>query len=217
MTEPIVDAVKAGDVGKVRRLLEESPGLLDAKTPEGSLLLTAVYHGAAEVAALLAARMPALNVFEAAAVGDGRRLQELLEADARLANAAGEGGFTPLGLAAFFGHEEAARVLLDRGADADRVMENANANTALDAAVAADHLDVVKRLLGAGANVNVQATRGYSPLHKAAFGGNPEMVRLLLDGGADPHLETDEGRRALDIAVERGHEDAAAALRAHTG
>ncbi len=210
-----MEAVKRGSVEEVQRLLEEDPHLLDVETPEGSLLLLAVYHGAAEVASLLASRMPRLTVFEASAVGEEGRLRDLLKSDGDLVHAMNEQGFTPLGLAAFFGHEDVLRTLLDRGAEVDRVMESPNSNTALDAAVAADHLAAARLLLDGGANVNVQAARGHTPLHKAAFGGNAEMVRLLLNRGADPMRETEEGRRPLDIAEERGHAAAAAVLREH--
>lgn len=213
MAKAIVDAAKAGDAKEVRRLLEADPELVNVETEEGSLLLTAVYNGAPEVAALLADRMPNLTIFEAAALGDADRLRALLEDEADRVDAMNGQGFTPLGLAAFFGHEDALRTLLDLGAEVDLVQKSINANTALDSAVAADRMAAVKLLLERGAEPNVHAVRGYTPLHKAAFGGNAEMVRLLLSRGADPAAETDEGRRPLDIAEERGHGDAADALR----
>jgi len=50
--------------------------------------------------------------------------------------------------------------------------------------------------------------RPYEPsLHlcQAAYGGHTEVVRLLLEAGADPNLPEGEGVTALTIAAERGH------------
>ena len=69
-------------------------------------------------------------------------------------------------------------------------------------------------LLEAGAPVDVPHLGGGTPLHTAAFVGDPEVLRMLLDRGADPRLTTDDGKTAIDIARERGHAEAAALLSA---
>ena len=95
-------------------------------------LLEALYRGDdARVSELLRGK-PELNVFEAAAFGRTERLRELLDEDASLANAFGDDGFQPLGLACFFGHVEAARLLLGRGADPN--LRQGGGFTALDSA-----------------------------------------------------------------------------------
>ncbi|KAH9979887.1 hypothetical protein BGW80DRAFT_1556565 [Lactifluus volemus] len=45
--------------------------------------------------------------------------------------------------------------------------------------------------------------------------GNPEVVRLLLDHGADVHVHGNQDRDALWWAVERGHHEIAQLLREH--
>ena len=82
-----------------------------------SELLSALYRGDRTRVDELLARDPELNVFEAAALGRTDRLLELLEEDGSRVNAFGDDGFHPLGLACFFGHVDAARLLLDHGAD----------------------------------------------------------------------------------------------------
>ncbi|HET7855871.1 MAG TPA: ankyrin repeat domain-containing protein, partial [Gaiellaceae bacterium] len=89
-----------------------------------SELLQAVYQGDKARAEELLAADPELDVFEAAAVGRTERLRELLDADAGLANAWAEDGFQPLGLASFFGHVEAARLLVERGAEVNSASRN---------------------------------------------------------------------------------------------
>lgn len=215
--ESIVAAVKAKDVATVRALLQADPGLAQTRTQEGSLVLTALYHGAEEVLPLLLETDLDLNVFEASALGDAERVAELLRRSPSDANAMNTDGFTPLGLAAFFGHAEVAQRLLSEGAEVDQVMQSVNTNTPLDAAVAANRREVVELLLQSGASTESRAAGGYTPLHKAAFGGNVEMTRLLLERGADPEATTDEGRMALDIAVEREFDEVAEVLRQRTG
>jgi uncharacterized protein len=86
-TAGIIAAVKARDTDRVRMLLEQDPRLATTATPEGSLLLTAVYCGVREAAELIRSARSDLTLFEAAATGDTGRLQTLLDADPGLANA----------------------------------------------------------------------------------------------------------------------------------
>jgi hypothetical protein len=62
------------------------------------------------------------------------------------------------------------------------------------------HRKVVKTLLDLGAaNVNLQGLDGRTPLHMVAEAGDPEMIAMLLDHQADPHIRTANGRTAIDI------------------
>ena len=211
--EDIVEAVKKNDAAKVKELLAANPNLILTKTPDGSLLLTSVFHGARDAMRALLPRFPHMNVHEAASVGDAQRLQRILEEEPGLVSAPHPQGFTPLGLAAFFGHKSAVQVLVARGAEVDAVDRSQFANTALDAAVAANHLEVVKVLLQNHASVNVRAAGGHTPLHKAAMNGNLEIVKLLLDHGSDAAARNDDGKTALQYAAEKGHEEVWALLR----
>jgi ankyrin repeat protein len=181
-----------------------------------SKLLDAVYSGRHdEVAAILAGR-PALDIFEAAAVGDVARVRELIDGDRALVNACAPDGFHPLGLAAFFRNGGVVDLLIDRGANVSAPAQNKLAVTALHSAVASDAAPVdhtiVRMLLEAGAPVNVPHLGGGTPLHTAAFTGDVESVRMLLEHGADPTLRLDDGKNAVDVARERGHEEAARML-----
>jgi ankyrin repeat protein len=211
--EDVVAAVKANDAVKVKELLAANPNLILTKTPDGSLLLTAVFHGARDVMRAILPRFPQLSIHEAASVGDAQRLQRILEEEPALVNAPHPQGFSPLGLAAFFGHKSAVQVLVARGAEVDAVDTSQFANTALDAAVAANHLEVVKILLQNHASVNVRSAGDFTPLHKAAMNGNLDIAKLLLDGGADVNATDGSGKTPLQCAAEKGHQEVWALLR----
>ena len=87
-------------------------------------LLDAIYRGDQAGVDELLVHDPKLDVFEAAALGRTERLRELLDEEPSLANAFGDDGFHPLGLACFFGHLEAARLLLERGAAVNALSTN---------------------------------------------------------------------------------------------
>src|SRR5256885_9010789 len=143
-------------------------------SPNGTLDRTATFYGAADVVKLLLARTPedALNLYEAATIGNARRLKTILgQSRVRVNEANKEEGFDPLGLAAFFGHPEAVKVLLEYGADVNHKPPSRFANTAVDAAVSGDHADVGRILLPAGGEPNVRGEGELTPAPKAPRAG----------------------------------------------
>ena len=215
--DDLMAAVKANDGKSVASILDRNPFLVRMRTPNGTILLTAIYHGARDATQILLARTAedALTLYEAAATGNARRLKTILGQSRVRVNTPNAEGFTALALAAFFGHVEAVKVLLENGADVNQKPPSRFQNTAVDAAVAGDHADVVRVLLAAGADPNVRSEANYTSLHKAAAHGNVEITRLLLDRGADPTATRDGGNTALDDAREKGHDTIVALLTAH--
>ncbi|MEX0673447.1 MAG: ankyrin repeat domain-containing protein, partial [Gaiellaceae bacterium] len=141
-----------------------------------SPLLRALYEGRNEDVEKL--RRPDLDLFEAAALGDASRLRALLDGGAE-PSAYAPDGYTPLQLAAFFGHREAAELLIDRGADLTAVSKNEQETYALQAAVAGNHTEIARLLLDAGAPPTARN------LASARQNGNEELERLLLERGAE--------------------------------
>jgi ankyrin repeat protein len=204
-SDRLLDAVKAGDVDAVARLLDEDRALVDARFDGVSAMLVALYHRRPGVAALFAARRH-LDVHEMAALGRGADLREFLRRAPDEAQRAAVDGFTPLGLASFFGHEEAARILLDFGADPRRPSRNEMRVAPLHSAVARRSLGVARLLLDRGADVNARQAGGFTPLHGAAADGDRAMAELLVERGGDPAVRDEGGRTPAEIATTGGHD-----------
>jgi uncharacterized protein len=207
-------ALKANDVQRVRELLDASPALAAAAAPDGtSAILTAAYHRATDVLALLVSRAPPLSIFEAAAVGDCGRLSALLAHDPGAAVRFSHDGWSALHLTAFFSRTEAALLLLAHGADARALSQNPMMNQPLHAAAAGQAAaPLVHALLDAGADPNARQRGGYCALHSAAQNGNEALVRLLLARGADKSPAGADGRTPIELAREKGHAAVAALL-----
>jgi hypothetical protein len=196
-------AIAAGDVERVRRLLDDDPSLLSGAGPDGaSPSLTALYHGHAPLADELAARTGELSVFEAAAFDDTARLGELIATDRSVIQLWSADGWQPLHLAAFFGRAEAARMLLDADAEVAAPSHNEMAVHPLHAAAAGRHAELVWLLIASDAPVDARQRGGWTPLHSAAANGDLESVRALLSAGADSTATNDDGRTPVELAAD---------------
>jgi ankyrin repeat protein len=217
-----IDAIKAGEFERVKAMVSADPTLIDARSRTGdSAILTAVYHRQKEIVNLLVARGATLSIFEACAAGEVERAERLLhERAGGAAGAAGindysADGWTPLHLAAFFGHAKIAELLIAHGVDVTARSRNTNGNTPLHAALAGNHTFVAAVLIGHGADVNAADAQGWRPLHLAAANNNMDAIEALLAQGADVHAPNGEAKMPLSLATEKHHREAAALLRRH--
>jgi ankyrin repeat protein len=117
--------------------------------------------------------------------------------------------WTPLHLALHVGKLKAARMLLEHQADVNA--RNDDGQTPLhllsrwEAQDEDDGSDLAKLLLKRGANVNEKDKDNATPLHLASYYKRLEIVRVLLDHGAnhrygerprqDPITDSDNGQR----------------------
>jgi uncharacterized protein len=163
--------------------------------------LQALYAGDVVKAEELLPPDDQLSVFEAAAFGRQERLKAILTHDPAQATALSEDGFTALHLAVFAKQEAAARLLIQHGADVNVRSTGTIARVPpLGTAAFVRSVPLAQLLLDAGAGVNGQAEGGFTALHAAAQNGDEELVRLLVERGADRSLTTDQGHRPSDLA-----------------
>ncbi len=96
------------------------------------------------------------------------------------------------------GHSRLVQLLVDNGADIDAKDTTCNSQTPLEQALVLGSGDVVRLLVGLGAEVN-------HALAEAAFSGNLEMFRLLLELSDFSKAKGEAGRKLLWQASRRGH------------
>ena len=77
-----------------------------------------------------------------------------------------------------------------------------------------DHKEIVELLIGKGADVNVKADNGWTPLHNAI--GN-EIVELLIAEGADVNAMNGMGVTPLEWAINLKQTETIDLLRKHGG
>lgn len=145
----IFDVVRAGDTARLQALLAADPGLANLRNERGHTpVLLAQYHHREDAVRVLLAAEPELDIFDAASVDRVARVAEWLDRDPSLLNAHSQDGFSPLSLAAFFGHAATVQMLLGRGADPK--LQNDKGISAIGFAAKAGRHDMLKLLKGQG-------------------------------------------------------------------
>ncbi len=187
-------------------------GILDTDV-SGQDLLTAVEHADREsVAELLrdgvnvnAASGDGLTALHLAAMGgDVAIARMLLDAGADVEAGTRIGRHTPVHVAARNGAEGVVKLLVGFGADPNATTSGSGATPLHLAAGAVDGVAAVKVLLAGGALPDPrEASSGQTPLMFAAAANRWEAVKTLLEGGADPSLQTKSTDVLSQLAVDR--------------
>jgi ankyrin repeat protein len=155
---PLHDAARAGDLEKVRALIDQG-ATIDAQSERGETpLILAILAGHIDVVELLI----------------------LHGADVMARN---ERGLTPLHAAAYSGSAELARLLLEHGSALEDTA-NVSGATPLMLAAEENRIAVAELLIHRGADVSIPDRDGFTPLTQAWAKKRTEMVRLLKRHGA---------------------------------
>jgi ankyrin repeat protein len=141
--------------------------------------------GHPDIARLLISRGATYDLPVAAALGDLDAVRQMLDESPSRIREARPGGRRPLSAAVEAGHDDVARLLLERGADPTWDEPNAPRGTSLHAASQMGNLAMVKALLDHGADPNEDIDSTASAL---AFAATPEIRALLESHGADVGL-----------------------------
>lgn len=206
MEQQLFDAIKGGRVDEVRQLIQQHPGLQDARDASGaSTILVATYNMKPDVVSALVELGAPIDIFEASVLGKVDRIRQIVEGNPDRVSDHAPDGFTPVALAAFFGQLPAVRALIAAGADVHAAAKNGLKVQALHAAVAGRNLEIVSAVLEAGGDPNAQQQAGFRPMHEAGTNANRKLAELLLARGADPSLPNDAGKSAIDVARDKGH------------
>ena len=139
---------------------------------------------------------------DASADGEIDKVTILLAMGARVD--AREQGFTPLLVAAQFGHTEVCELLLANGSDLEE-REPVTLQTALHQAAGRGQQSLLELLLSHKADVNSRNRIGSTPLHLASQEGHLASVVALLQAGADPLLPAIDGGLPIHAAASHNH------------
>ena len=225
----IHDAAAAGDLNRVRALLDADPTLLESKDDrdQGNLkgntpLIAACWgpgsdHWQATVANLLIDKGANINARNSSgatplyfATKDFDLSQRLIAKGADV-NLRAFGDYTPLHNAAFSGGLKAARLLIDHGADLNA---HGAQGTVLHEIIyyrTPANEEMAALLLESGARFQAFSF-GNTELHLAALNGSADMARLLVKYGANLNAVNEYGRTALYYAARHGHRKVADVL-----
>jgi ankyrin repeat protein len=206
-------ASEAGDLAKVKQLIQADATLVNAKDPRGRTPLH--WASSAEIAQLLLDNKADVNAKDNA-------------------------GLTPLSTSIQSDNGDVSNVLLAHGATLDIFTASAlgkkddvarflgqdpalvnartpDGRTALYWAALTGQIEVVKLLIANKADVHARDKLNEMPLHAAVSNGHKEVVDLLLANHADVNAKAKNNRTALDIAVMADEGEIAKMLREHGG
>ncbi|MFN4160634.1 MAG: ankyrin repeat domain-containing protein [Stenotrophomonas sp.] len=195
LDERLHRAAEKGDASAVRTLLGHGAQVDARGAGKVTPLLSATHHNHVEAALALIQAGADVNAKDAiqdspylyaGARGHIEILRATLAAGADLKSTNRYGG-TALIPAAERGHVEAVATLIAAGVHVDHV-NTLKWTALLEAIILADggarHVEIVRQLIAAGADVNLPDGEGVSPLQHARQRGYREMEVLLLAAGA---------------------------------
>ena len=185
--DELLKAIEKGDAQLVSRFLDRG---LDPNTtdPSGNtILMLASRLGHQELVALLLARKA--DVARRSPAGDTALMMASLEGNLAITRllvvsgaAVNQDGWAPLHYAAFSGHGEIARYLIERGAYKNALAPNGY--TALMLAARNDHTAAARAILYEDPDLGHKGPQGETALSLAAQKGNADLVDLLKRAGA---------------------------------
>jgi len=153
-------------------------------------------------------RSTALSIAGRSHLGNGATVRLLLERGAFVNGDPKQKTENPLGLASHSSDDDRIRLLITHGADVNALQPGMGTGlTPLQELAKWAEIDTIALLLQDGAEVNKksrinakQMIGGFTALHTAASAGRPDVVRFLLDNGAESTQKDVQGRSALDFA-----------------
>ncbi|XP_046371140.2 ankyrin repeat domain-containing protein 50-like [Haliotis rufescens] len=207
---PLHDACRKGDLGRVRYIL--SRGLVDVdgrdekhgRTP----LMAAAEKGHRRVFDFLIRKGANVSQVDddgynilhwACRGGHMGMVRYLLSQQSVDIHSRGKFGSTPLMKAVYYGHRDMFKFLVSQGANVSQVDDDGD--NILHWACIGGHVSMVKYLLSQHIiDINSRSKKGKTPLMKAAYYGQSDVLKFLVSEGANVSLVDDDGDNILHWA-----------------
>ncbi|KAF8763623.1 Serine/threonine-protein phosphatase 6 like protein [Argiope bruennichi] len=201
----IVDILLQNKKIKINKIIfnDLTPLHLAAKLGHKIIVETLIIKGADVNAVTAVDKVTPLH--NAASGGNHEVVKILLNQKAKI-NARSADGSSPLHLAVYPGHTSVVKLLIENGANVN-IADYKN-RTAIELAVAHGKLEIVKMLSKLKrVNIHDKANDGFSLLHIAAQFGHLNIMKYLIEIGADINSENDAGTKPIHFAAREGHKD----------
>jgi len=117
-------------------------------------------------------------------------------------NATDDRGLTALHWAAFDNDPKKVQLLVKHGADIN-AQDLIRGGTPLLSSTALKSFDAAEILIKLKADPNIMDDKGNTPLHYATQRGHSRLVKMLVDHGANIHLENRDGYSPVDLSRNR--------------
>jgi ankyrin repeat protein len=220
-TTALVSASGAGHIDVVKLLIDKG---VDVNAKDNHIRKVIMYAYPAHPRKILKRNMGMTALMSASGAGHIDIAKLLIDKGADV-NVKSNDGWTALIDASVNGHVNVVKLLIDKGVDV-----NANRDigtTALVSASGAGHIDVVKLLIDKGVDVNAKSNDGWKvimyayPAHPrltdgrhmdmtalmlASIAGYIDVVKLLIDKGANVNAKNNNGWTALMLVSQIAHQ-----------
>lgn len=210
---PLLEASLAGDLDKVKRLVEGKGDINNAMDQEkNTAVMLGAKTGHLEVvkyfvekgADIEAENKDGWNALELSAEAGHLEVVKYLVEERTYVGEENDQLDTALRSSAEEGHLEVVKYLVSKGANVKA--EDGNGNTAVHFSAREGHLDVLKYLVTQGADINATNENGDTALHFSAYEGHLEVVKYLVEEvKVDIHATNAQDKKAYSFAKEKNH------------
>ena len=107
---------------------------------------------------------------------------------------------TPLYISVKNGNFNAVKIMLEHNGDVNEIYDGGETLLYITASRYEDKNDIAELLIEHGVDINAQNINGFTALHRAILRYNIDLVRILLENGADPYIINSANENSLEYA-----------------